>query len=191
MSSRPVGPNFFKCMALKDDGNIWMHFRVKRETGYRTGPWAPASLGTEGINFFQNPALSSLAGNLWLPLQVREIWVHSQEGLEEHGLRHLDPKNHILSLYPLTFCGFQIQLVSFDHCTSIRDPICLNSVTPLPTKALTPLLLSRSLSLEEYLFQIIVPQMFWVLLLQSESHLAISCLYSWSQAAFVLLCYIY
>lgn len=71
---------------------------------------------------------------------------------EEHGIRHLDPNNSILSLYPLTFCGFQIQLARFDHCTNIRDPICLNCVTPLPTKALTLPLLSRSLSPEEYLF---------------------------------------
>ena len=168
-----------------------LEWKERLGIAWRTGPGAPASLGTERINFFQNPALSSLAGNLWLSLLFREIWVHSQEGLEEHGIRHIDSKNRILSLCPLTFCGFQIQLARFDHCTSIRDPICLNCVSPLPTKALTLLLLSRSLSPEEYLFQIIVPQMFWVLLLQSEPHLAISCLYSWSQAAFVLLCYIH
>lgn len=64
-------------------------------------------------------------------LLARRIWGHSQEELEEHGFRHLDTQNYIHHPNALTLsnCGFHPSVASFGHCTRIRDPICLNSMT--------------------------------------------------------------
>lgn len=119
------------------------------------------------ISYSCNPPLSSLAMHHWLSLLAKETWVHSQEELEEDGCRYLDPPElHFpsISIDPLQLWLPNPMWPVWATAEALETPFVL-------TASLTALLLSKLLFPGEYLFQIIVPQMFGVLFLQSESHL--------------------